>query len=303
MSRNRHYFSVLFFASLSLYLLTPSLPETHFSLLLGAAILVVSSFFFLARATQVLQENRSSNALLIAAAFLSLLGVYGANRSLYNCRATPPPGEHTFFVEKANEVIFVEKTGAEPGEHRVVASYVKRFWLAKTFSINLFLLAAALSLGVLVGRQVEKASHIFAIVVLGSVMDLWSVSGGVTKEIAASPYSAYYFLLNWPLAGQGGVTYPLIGAADFLFVALFLFLARRFHFSIPRNTMGMAAAFALAVLTALVLQRGVPALPFIAAAVLVLNFRAILPNRREGLQIAVGTVVLITLFSILWKVM
>jgi hypothetical protein len=301
MSKNRHFFSLVFIANLALYLLTPFLPETDFSLLIGATAVVVFSFLFLVRAVRALQEKIPSNTILLAAAFLSVLGAYGLTRSLYNFRATPPVGEKVFFVEKAEKVVFVEKTGDGPGEHRVVAGYIKRFWLAKTFSINLCLLAAALSLGVLVGKQVEKASHIFAIVVIGSVMDLWSLSGGVTEEIAASPYNCYYFLLNWPLAGKGGMTYPLIGATDFLFVALFLFLAHRFHFSVSRNALGMAAAVALSVLSALVLQKGVPALPFIAAAVLVLNFRAILPDRRELTKIAVGTVVLVALLSILWK--
>ena len=132
-------------------------------------------------------------------------------------------------------------------------------------------------------------------------MDLWSVGGGVTKEIVASPCTAYYFLLNWPLAGKGGVTSPLIGATDFLFVALFLFLAERFHLSLSRNALGMAAAVALSVLAAVVLRQGVPALPFIAAAVLILNFREIKPDRREVLQIAVGTVLLLALFSAVWQ--
>ena len=301
MSKDHRFFILLFLAALALYLLTPFLPETDFSLLIGAASLVSFSFLFLGRATRVLQENIPSNTLLFAAALLSVLGVYGVNRSLYNYGTTPSVGDNIFFVEKAEKVVFVEKTGDETGEHRVVASYVKRFWLAKTFSINLFLLGAALSLGVLVGKQVEKASHIFAIVVLGSVMDLWSVSGGVTKEIAASPYSCYYFLLNWTLAGKGGVTYPLIGATDFLFVTLFLFLAHRFHLSVSRNALGMAAAVALSILCALVFQRGVPVLPFMAAAVLVLNFREILPDRRELAQIVVGTVVLLALVSVFWK--
>jgi hypothetical protein len=302
MGKNRHFFSLVFLVALVLYLLTPFLPETDFSLLVGAAGVVAFSFLFLGRAAQALQAKRPSNALLFAAALFSILGVYGLNRSLYNFETTPPVGGSVFSVEEAGRVIFVEKTGDEPGEDRVIASYTKHFWLAKTFSINVLLLAAALSLGVLVGKQVEKASHIFAIVVLGSVMDLWSVGVGVTEEIVSSPGSSYYFLLNWPLAGKGGVTYPLIGATDFLFVALFLFLAHRFHFPVSRNVIGMAAAVAFSVLSALVLQRGMPALPFIAAAVLVLNFRAILPDRRELTQIAVGTVVLLALFSILWRV-
>ena len=63
----------------------------------------------------------------------------------------------------------------------------------------------------------------------------------------------------------------------------------------------MAGAVAGAILSALVLQRGVPALPFIGAAVLVLNFREIRPDRKELLQIIAGAAVILAIFALLWR--
>ena len=301
MIESRTYFALTFTSCLLLYMGTPLLPETRFGVLLGAAGVSVFAFLFIGRAARDLQMKPPANALLWGAAVISVLGVYGLNRSLTNFETIPPFEGNVFFIENADRVMFAEKTGEDSGDYRILSTYPKKGWLPKTFSINVLLLTAGLSLGVLLGRQVEKASHIFAIIVLGAVMDVWSVTAGVTEQISASPHTSYYFLFNWPLAGRGGVTYPLLGSTDFFFITLFLFLAWKFGLPPLRNLLGMAGAVAGAILSALVLQRGVPALPFIGAAVLVLNFREIRPDRKELLQIIAGAAVILAIFALLWR--
>lgn len=300
---HRLYFTLTFLACLGLYFLTPSLPAIGDGILFGAAGVMIFALLFLERAIAMLQRRPLTNAGLAGVALVAVLSVVGVHRSLYNFAPTPAMTEHMAFNEQAERVTFVEQRPDEAGTDRVVATFPKQFWLLKTFALNVLLLVVAAALGDLLSRQVEKASHLWAIVILSAVMDLWSVTAGVTAQIVASPSACYYFLLNWPLAGQGGVTYPLIGATDFLFVALFLFLVHKFQLVPARNVIGLAVAMALAVLSAVILGRGVPALPYLGAAMLIINFRAVLPERRELLQIAVGAAVSLGIFSVLWRVM
>ena len=97
------------------------------------------------------------------------------------------------------------------------------------------------------------------------------------------------------------MTYPLIGATDFLFVALFLSIVRRFGLPLGQNVAALGVAMGASVLGAVVLQRGLPALPFLGAAALILNFRAVRPDRRELLQIAAGTAAILAVLILLGR--
>lgn len=204
-------------------------------------------------------------------------------------------------IEEADRVVFIDAAAAKDAGTMTRTTYPKRYWIAKTLTIDVLLLVAATSIGALVARQILKPSHLVAVAVLGAAVDLWSVSAGVTREITASPHTSYYFLLNWPLPGKGGVTYPLIGATDFLFVTLFLSTARRFELPLARNVAGLAAAMSASVLSAVILGRGLPALPFLGVAMLVLNYRAVRPDRKELLQIAAGTAAILAALFLLGR--
>jgi hypothetical protein len=280
-----------------LYLATPYLPVPG-GVLAAAGAVVLSGFLFVVPATAVLQRRPARGALLAAGALVAAAGVALANRSLYDFR-TPPPAVQPFMVEEADRVVFVDAAAPQDAAAVRRTTYPKRHWLAKTLVIDVLLLAAATAGGALIARQIVKPSHLVAVAVLGAAVDLWSVSAGVTKEITASPHTCYYFLLNWPLPGKGGVTYPLIGATDFLFVALFLTTVRRFGLPLARNVAGLAAAMTASVLSAVLLGRGLPALPFLGAAALAVNHRALRPDRKELVQIAIGTAAILAVLFLL----
>lgn len=282
-----------------LYVSMPVLPLPG-GVLTAAGAVVLAGFLFVVSATGILERRQASGALLVAVALAAAGGVALLNRSLYNYRSLPPAAR-LFMIEEADRVIFLDAAAPRDAGTTTRTVYPKRHWIAKTLAIDVLLLVAATSIGVLVARQILKPSHLVAVAVLGAAVDLWSVTEGVTREITASPHTCYYFLLNWPLPGKGGVTYPLIGATDFLFVALFLATVRRFGLPLARNVAGLAAAMSASVLSAVLLGHGLPALPFLGAVALALNYRAIRPDRKELLQIAAGTAAILAALMLLGR--
>lgn len=271
------------------------------SVLFGAFAICFFAFLFLTRLTKIIHERNTSDFILVSVLLISLAGVAFVNSSLYNFNRVPTSKKAVKLIEEGDRLALKQLEKMEDTEGKVIFEMTKKFWIPKMFAINFLLFAVALSAGCLLGKKVEKASHIFAIIALGAVMDYWSVSSGVTKNIISSKLNCYYFLFNWTVAGSDNITYPLIGSTDFLFIVLFLFLARKFDLGILANSAGLFAGVALSILSASVLGYGIPALPFIGLSVFLINFRKILPDRNELLQIIVGSVVIYTVFSVAWK--
>ena len=299
--KNRLYFSISFISCVLLYFITTTFPVFKASQVIGAFAITLFAFLFITRTTDVLLKRKTGDILLVSLAVFAILGVFVINKSLYNFSELPVSKKIIKVVENDDKLQLMEFEKSDSKSGKIIFESVKKFWLFKMFSINICLLVIALSLGCLLGKKVEKPSHIFAIIVLGGVMDMWSVTSGVTQKIVSSKLNCYYFLFNWPVAGSASVTYPLIGSTDFLFIALFLYLVRKFELPVFKNIVGLVLGVLSSIFCASVLGVGIPALPFIGLAVLILNFKAILPDRNEMIQIVVGSIVIFTTFSLLWK--
>ncbi len=144
---------------------------------------------------------------------------------------------------------------------------------------NLGVLAAALGAGLIVARGLQKPNYLIMAAIVGAVTDIFSVYSGPSKVTLQSdifPYVSY----QWGVIGQGGAI-PIIGAGDFIFLALYFAGARRFHLPEGKTFVAMCAAFGMGFLSLLVIPQGVPALPFMATLLLLVHGRELNSQMRE----------------------
>ena len=142
--------------------------------------------------------------------------------------------------------------------------------LALTAVANLGVLAAAITIGWLVARGLKKPSYLITAAIVGALTDIFSVYAGPSRHILDSdifPYVSY----QWGVAGQGVI--PCVGAGDFIFLCLFFAGARRFRLDDRKTFFAMVAAFGLGYLSLALSPKGIPALPFMAAMLLLTHGR------------------------------
>ena len=130
-----------------------------------------------------------------------------------------------------------------------------------------------MGLGWLVSRGLKKPSYLITAAVVGALTDIFSVYMGPSKLVLSSdvfPYVSY----QWGLAGQGVM--PCVGAGDFIFLCLFFAGARRFGLDDRKTFWAMTVAFGLGFLSIAFSPMGVPALPFMAALLLLVHWRELM---------------------------
>ena len=145
---------------------------------------------------------------------------------------------------------------------------------------NLGLLMAAVGGGLLVARGLQKPSYLLMAAIVGALTDVFSVQAGPTKHIVSTP--AFEFMaFSWGLVGRGGID-GIVGAGDFLFLALFFSGARRFGLDDRKTLVAMMIAIAVGFLSVLVTAAPIPALPFFAVALLLVHGRELRAQMRQG---------------------
>jgi len=83
--------------------------------------------------------------------------------------------------------------------------------------------------------------------------------------------------LSWPMLGTGKVE-PFLGVGDVIFTALYLSASRVHALGVGRTAAALAGAFALTLAALVLLERAIPALPFLGAAVVLAHP----PTRRPA---------------------
>lgn len=135
---------------------------------------------------------------------------------------------------------------------------------------NLGVLAAAVGVGLVVGRGLKRPNYLIMAAIVGALTDIISVYAGPSKHVNGSAFFDFVSF-QWGVIGMGGVQ-PAIGAGDFIFLTLYFFGARRFGLD-DRKTLGaMILAIAVGFVVTLFLG-SVPALPFMSVALLLTHGR------------------------------
>lgn len=158
------------------------------------------------------------------------------------------------------------------------------------------LLFAGTLLGGVIGGAIEHAGHLVIVAVISALVDVLSVlhPSGPTAQIVQIEAAISVLALPWPMLGTDRIE-PILGIGDVTFAALYLAAARRHALSRRRTIVALACALALTAVVVVVAERGVPALPFLGAAIVVAHpeARRVPPaDRRTAIVGLVGVALL-----------
>ncbi len=157
--------------------------------------------------------------------------------------------------------------------------------------IDIGLLGIGCHVGKIVAQGVSERSYLVPLSLVASVMDLWSVWGGPSQLIIQNPQSHNYFLILYPLLGTQQI-YPTIGLGDITFMALYLGVIPRYQLKRRQTSWALIVAIFSVYLLSVLSAKPLPAIPFISAAFLVVNWK-LLEFKKKELQ---TTFLFITIF-------
>ena len=126
------------------------------------------------------------------------------------------------------------------------------------------------SLGLLLARLLDEPLVVIAVPLFVGVIDVLSVAGGPTAALARDSSRAGEFL-SLQLPAWGGGRAGVLGVTDLVFVAFFASSAWRFGLRRRATAAALVAALPLALVIELALDVVVPALPLLAAGLLLPN--------------------------------
>ncbi len=136
---------------------------------------------------------------------------------------------------------------------------------------------AAAAVGVSLARHIKSVGVALLVASAATASDLFSVFAGPTRTLVEDD-SPVLDLLLLVFPTFGSVLGFGLGASDFVFLALFaaasLFLSLRY----PATLLYVCAGILLAVTTGLLLERPLPAVPFVAVAFVLANADLILAS-------------------------
>lgn len=177
---------------------------------------------------------------------------------------------------------------------------------------DLALVLGAAFLGAFVGRLIREANMLIPVALVVSIVDIWGVYFGVAREIGErAPETAAALSASVPMAVA-----PMLGSigiGDFVFMGLFFAAVVRVGLSVRATLWASVVALLAASLVffAASLWPGLgpvadrlPGLPFLAAAVIVVNMRGFHLSREEsravvGVAIALGAI--LAAVTLVWR--
>jgi hypothetical protein len=135
---------------------------------------------------------------------------------------------------------------------------------------NLSRILAAACLGIALSRYITSVGVVLIIVFAAVASDLFSVFAGPTRVLVQEDSPVLDgLLLVFPTFGSA-LGFGL-GLSDFIFLALFAAASRFLDLRYAASLIGICFAAFLAVTAGLLLERPLPALPFIAVAFVLVN--------------------------------
>jgi hypothetical protein len=163
--------------------------------------------------------------------------------------------------------------------------------------LTLLLLTTAGIVGGYIGSLLEFPGMLMVVSYVAALADCCSVfhPDGLTAQVLKHPNALALLTLSVPVLGTEEVQ-SLVGIGDVAFVSLFVAGTRVTGLPVVRTLTALGAAMAMVALCTELVQRPLPALPFLGAAVLLAHPEARrIPSehtRRIGINLTVVTLVL-----------
>ena len=139
--------------------------------------------------------------------------------------------------------------------------------LVLTGVANVGMLFAAVGIGLIVAQGMRQVNYLVMAAIVAAATDIISVFMGPTKHLITTDAFAY-LSFQWGILGLGDIS-PIIGMGDFIFLALFFTGVRKFGWAAHKTLYAMCFALAIGLLSTLYGPRALPALPFMAVALLI----------------------------------
>src|SRR5690606_13949183 len=155
-------------------------------------------------------------------------------------------------------------------------------------------LGAGTRIGASIGHAIEAPGHLLVVASVSALVDGLSVlhPKGPTAQILEMEVALSILALPWPILGTP-IIQPTLGVGDVVFGGLYLAAARRHELPLGKTAAALAVGLTLAFVTAALLSRAIPALPFMGAAVLLAHpeARRLPPADRVAAAIGIGALV------------
>lgn len=144
------------------------------------------------------------------------------------------------------------------------------------------LLTSTTYVGGLLGSRIEHPGHLLFVGWVSSLADIASVyhHAGITHAVAESVAVLSVVALPFPMLGTSDIV-PFLGGGDLVFLAMYFAVARNHGLSGTRMFAGLTLGLTATLVSLVVVQAVVPALPFLAAGVMVLVPEARRPPRAQ----------------------
>ncbi len=225
-----------------------------------AYIVFIFCFITIFVAAKLLPGIAPKISYLISAMSLSLTALYILYRALYlpfNLTAYTALAAFFIFVH----ILFVSLTAGAGFYIEAIGALVSL----------LCLISAAGLIGRIIALRIDEAAFLIPLCLVAAFADMWSVFYGVTSELVTKKSEILnYLLMRYPTLSVGDLR-QYIGISDFLFATILMGAAMNFKFNVKKTYVGFAFSFFLTFLTVVLTHRGVPAIPALSAAFIIVN--------------------------------
>ncbi len=173
--------------------------------------------------------------------------------------------------------------------------------IAAAALVTLALLVAGTLVGAVVGRAIEDPGHLVVVAAVSALVDVYSVlhPTGPTAQLVQIEAAVDVLILPWPLLGTGRIE-PVLGVGDVAFAAIYAVATRRHGLSMRRTLLALAAALAVTLAVVMSTGIGIPALPFLGAAIAIAHPEARRVPAKDRRKALVGLGLLLAAFVALF---
>lgn len=176
--------------------------------------------------------------------------------------------------------------------------------LAAAALVTASLLTLGTLIGSVVGDAIEKAGHLVIVAIVSAGVDAVSVlhPQGPTAQIVEVQAAVSVLILPWPILGTDQIE-PILGVGDIAFAAIYLVATRRHGLSVRRTVIALGIGLAVTLGVVLATGAGIPALPFLGAAVVAAHPEARRLPREDRAKAAWGLLAIALLFAVLFALL
>lgn len=166
--------------------------------------------------------------------------------------------------------------------------------------VTIGLLTLGTLIGGIVGRAVEKPGHLIVVAIVSSLVDAFSVlhPSGPTAQLIQIEAAVNILVLPWPLLGTPRIV-PVLGVGDVAFAALYTVASRRHGLPVTRTIIALSVGLAITLFVVAATGIGIPALPFLGAAVVIAHPAARRLSKEDREKAFYGLAVLLACFVLL----